>query len=134
MAQTIKQLIQRNKAAFDEKFFIESISLTYILINKAVKQIVKEELQQELMDQKIKTSFLLKFIKKNHLEVAGLKTKLPKKVIKDVELFIALYKEINQELKFQLPEKKIHDTAQLGINCIVMLNNSLLKIKNNGVN
>ena len=57
--------MQKNKEAFDEKFFIESINLTYILINKAVKQIVKEELEPELMDQKIKTSFLLKFIKKS---------------------------------------------------------------------
>lgn len=131
---TIKYLIQKNKEAFDNDYFIESISLTYILINKAVKQIVKEELQQELMDQKIKTSFLLKFIKKNHVDVPGLKTKLPKKIIKDIEHFITLYKEINQELKFQLPEKKIKDTAQLGLNCIVMLNTSLLKIKNNKVN
>lgn len=131
MNYTIKQLIQRNKKAFDEKFFIESVSLTYILINKAIKQIVKEELQQELNDQKIKTSFLLKFIKKNHLDVPGLKTKLPKKLIKDIEHFIKLYKEINRELKFQLPDKKIHDTAQLGVNCVIMLNNSLLKIKNN---
>lgn len=130
---TIKHLIQKNKEAFDNGYFIESISLTYILINKAVKQIVKDELQQELMDQKIKTSFLLKFIKKNHLEVPGLKAKLPKKVIKDVEHFITLYKEINRELKFQLPEKKINDTAQLGLNCMVMLNNNLLKIKNNKI-
>ena len=130
---TIKQLIQKNKEAFDNGYFIESISLTYILINKAVKQIVKEELQQELMDQKIKTSFLLKFIKKNHLDVPGLKTKLPKKVIKDIEHFISLYKEINRELKFQLPDKKINDTAQLGLNCTIMLNTSLLKIKNNKI-
>src|ERR1700752_626201 len=130
---TIKQLIQKNKEAFDNGYFIESISLTYILINKAVKQLVKEELQQELMDQKIKTSFLLKFIKKNHLDVPGLKTKLPKKVIKDIENFISLYKEINRELKFQLPDKKINDTAQLGLNCTIMLNTSLLKIKNNKI-
>lgn len=130
---TIKQLIQKNREAFDNGFFIESISLTYILINKAIKQIVKEELQQELLDQKIKTSFLLKYIKKNHLEVPGLKTKLPKKTIKDIEHFIALYKDINRELKFQWSDKKINDTAQLGINCIIMLNTSLLKIKNNKI-
>lgn len=133
MAITVKQLMQKNKDAFDQKYFIESISLTYILINKAIKQIVKEELQQELMDQKIKTSFLLRFIKKNHLEVPGLKTKMPKKIIKDISHFIKLYKEINRELKFQMPEKKIQDTAQLGINCVVMLNTSLVKIKNNKI-
>lgn len=63
----------------------------------------------------------------------GLKAKLPKKVIKEIELFISLYKTINQELKFQYPEKKIIETAQLGINCIVILNTGLVKIKNNKV-
>lgn len=52
MATTIQQLIQKNKKAFDEKFYIESICLTYILINKAIKQLVKEELQEELSEQK----------------------------------------------------------------------------------
>ena len=40
---------------------------------------------------------------------------------------------INKEIKYQYPEKKITETAQLGINCIVMLNTSLLKIKSNKV-
>jgi hypothetical protein len=56
-----------------------------------------------------------------------------KKLIKDIELFIILYKMISKELKYQYPEKKISETAQLGINCIVILNTSLVKIKNNKV-
>ena len=44
MAITIKQLIDNNKKAFDAGFFIESINLSYILLNKALKQIVKDEL------------------------------------------------------------------------------------------
>lgn len=133
MATTIQQLIRKNKKAFDDKFYIESICLTYILINKAIKQLVKDELQEELNGQKIKTTLLLKFIKKHHLQVPGLKAKLPKKVIKEIELFISLYKIINQELKFQYPEKKIIETAQHGLNCIVILNHNLVKIKNNKV-
>ena len=43
MATTIKLLIEKNKSAFDSKFFIESLSLSYILVNKALKQIVKDE-------------------------------------------------------------------------------------------
>ena len=47
MAVTIKQLIDKNKKAFDDKHFIESINLSYILVNKALKQIVKDEFKQE---------------------------------------------------------------------------------------
>ncbi len=134
MATTIKHLINKNKQAFDNDYFIESIHLSYILINKALKQIVKDELKQELIDQKIKISTLLSCIKKEHQVNPNLKTKLSKKVTKDIELFVLLFKLIHKELKYQFPEKKILETAQLGINCVVILNTSLIKIKNNSVN
>lgn len=133
MAVTIKQLIEKNKKGFDNAYFIESINLSYILINKALKQIVKDELKQEVIEQKIKTSNLISHIKKELTVNPTLKSKVSKKVIKDIELFITLYKAIAKELKYQYPEKKITETAQLGINCIVILNTSLLKIKNNKV-
>jgi len=133
MATTIKQLIEKNKKAFDNSYLIESINLSYILINKALKQIVKEELKQEIIENKIKTSNLISHIKKELIANPTLKTKVSKKVIKDIELFIDLYKSITKELKFQYPEKKITETSQLGINCIIILNTSLLKIKNNKV-
>lgn len=133
MAVTIKQLIEKNKKGFDNGYFIESINLSYILINKALKQIVKDELKQEVIEQKIKTSNLISHIKKELNTNPALKSKIAKKVIKDIELFIDLYKSIAKELKYQYPEKKITETAQLGINCIVILNTSLLKIKNNKV-
>lgn len=133
MAVTIKQLIEKNKKAFDNSYFMESINLSYVLINKALKQIVKEELKQEVIENKIKTSNLIFHIKKEFLSNPSLKTKLSKKVMKDIELFIDLYKSIGRELKFQYPEKKITETSQLGINCIIILNTSLVKIKNNKV-
>lgn len=133
MTLTIKQLIDRNKQAFDQGFFIESINLSFILVNKALKQIVKEELKQEILDQKIKTSSLISGIKKELASNVALKKKVSKKVLKDIQLFSRLYKEINKELKFQFPEKKIAETSQLGINCIVILNTNLVKIKNNKV-
>ena len=133
MAVTIKQLIEKNKKGFDNGYFIESINLSYILINKALKQIVKDELKQEIIEQKIKTSNLISHIKKELNINPALKSKISKKVIKDIELFIDLYKAIAKELKYQYPEKKIAETSQLGINCIVILNTSLLKIKNNKV-
>jgi hypothetical protein len=133
MATTIKQLIDKNKKAFDDSYFIESINLSYILINKALKQIVKEELKQDIIENKIKTANLISHVKKEFLQNPFLKNKLSKKVIKDIELFIELYKSIFKELKFQYPEKKIHETSQLGINCIIILNTSLVKIKNNKV-
>jgi hypothetical protein len=133
MATTIKQLIDKNKNAFDNSYFIESINLSYILINKALKQIVKEDLKQEVIDNKIKTQNLISHIKKEFLLNPSLKSKLSKKVLKDIELFIDLYKSIFRELKFQYPEKKITETSQLGINCIIILNTCLVKIKNNKV-
>ena len=133
MAVTIKHLIEKNKQGFDNGYFIESINLSYVLLNKALKQIVKDELQQEIIDQKIKTSNLISHIKKELESNPTLKTKVSKKVIKDIELFIDLYKSIAKELKYQYPEKKINETAQLGINCIIILNTSLVKIKNNKV-
>ncbi len=133
MAITIKQLLDKNKKSFDNQCFIESINLSYILTNKALKQIVKDELNQEVLEQKIKTSNLINHIKKEFVANPALKSKLSKKVVKDIELFIKLYKAIGKELKYQYPEKKIFETAQLGINCIVILNTSLVKIKNNAV-
>lgn len=134
MALTIKQLIDKNKKAFDDGFFIESINLSYILLNKALKQIMKDELKQEVIEQKIKTSNIINHVKKEFVSNPALKTKLSKKAIKDIELFVDLYKSIGKELKYQYPEKKITETSQLGINCIIILNTSLVKIKNNQVN
>ena len=134
MSVTIKQLIDKNKKGFDNCFFIESINLSYILINKALKQIVKDQLKQDVIERKMKTPNLINHIKKE-LEInPSLKTKLSKKVVKDIELFIDLYKSIGKELKYQYPEKKITETAQLGINCIIILNNNLIKIKHSPIN
>lgn len=133
MPVTIKQLIDKDKKAFDNNYYIESISLSYVLINKALKQIVKDDLKQEIITPKIKTQNLITHIKKELISTPSLKTKVSKKLIKDIELFIDLYKSISKELKYQYPEKKITETAQLGINCIIILNTSLLKIKNNKV-
>lgn len=133
MAITIKQLIDKNKSAHDAAFYIESINLSYVLINKALKQIVKEDLKLQLLDQKIKTSNLIGLIKKNTSENPLLKKKVSNKLIKDLKLFITLYKTITKELKFQYPEKKIVDSAKLGIDCIIILNTTLVKIKNNKI-
>lgn len=133
MALTIKQLIEKNKKAFDSNHLIESINLSYILLNKALKQIVKDDFRHEVIDAKIKTTLLIKFIKKQLKANPEIKIKLNGKAIKDIELFIDLYKSINKELKYQYPEKKIAETAQHGINCIVILNTSLVKIKNNNI-
>jgi hypothetical protein len=133
MAVTIKQLIDKNKSSFDNGYFLESINLSYILLNKALKQIIKDELNQELVDNKIKTSVIIRHIKSELISNPAFKIKLSKKVVKDIDLFIKLYKSILSELKYQYPEKKITDTAQLGINCIVILNTSLIKIKHNKI-
>ncbi|MES2567313.1 MAG: hypothetical protein V4565_10625 [Bacteroidota bacterium] len=129
----IKHIIDRNKKAFDTSYFIESLNLSYILINKAIKQIVRDDLNHQIIEPRIKTTELITHIKKEIDFNPAIKNKLSKKAIKDIELFTELYKTINKELKYQYPEKKITETAQLGINCVVILNTSLLKIKNNKV-
>lgn len=133
MSVTIKKLIEKNKKSYDNGFYIESICLSYILLNKALKQIIKEHLKGDNLEQKIKTTELISFIKKELIVNPEIKTKVSKKVIKDIEQFSKLYKSIYKEMKSQYPEKKIIETSQLGINCIVILNTSLLKIKNNKI-
>jgi hypothetical protein len=133
MAITIKTLIDKNKTAYDSKYYIESLSLSYILINKALKHLFKDEFKVEEIDQKIKTEDLISKLKKESVKNQNLKIKLTKTLLKDIELFLILYKLLHKELKFQFPEKKIQDTATLGINCIIILNTSLVKIKNNPV-
>ena len=78
MAVTIKTLIDKNKSAYDAKFFIESLSLSYTLINKALKQIVKDEFDIELIDQKIKTADLVSQLKKELDTHPTLKSKVSK--------------------------------------------------------
>ena len=133
MAVTIKTLIDKNKTAYDCSYYIESLSLSYILINKALKHIANVEFNVEQIDQKIKTLDLVSQLKKEVIKNQNLKAKISKTLLKDIELFLKLYKLLHKELKFQFPEKKIQDTATLGINCIIILNTSLVKIKNNSV-
>lgn len=133
MAVTIKTLIDKNKKAYDSKYYIESLSLSYILINKALKHLLKDEFKVGEIDQKIKTEDLISKLKKETVKNQNLKSKISKTLLKDIVLFLKLYKLLHKELKFQFPEKKIQDTATLGINCIIILNTSLVKIKNNSV-
>ncbi len=131
MTTTIKTLITKNKLAFDSHFYIESVCLSYILINKALKQVVKNDLQNDAIELKIKTSNLIQLVK-NELNVnPNLKSKISKKILKDIKHFNKLYKQVFEEIKYQYSEKKIFETAQLGINCIAILNTTLIKIKNN---
>ncbi|MFO0322408.1 MAG: hypothetical protein ACK504_08270 [Bacteroidota bacterium] len=134
MAQTIKTLIKKNKLAFDSKFYIESLSLSYILINKALKQVVKDHFKIALNDHKLKTSDLISQIKKEFIKNPGVKIRITKTAVRDIEYFLKLYKSLYKELKYQYPEKKIEDTANLGISCLVILNTSLIKIKNSAFN
>lgn len=102
----IKSLLDKNKKSFDNGYYIESINLSYILINKALKQIAKEELNEEDLENKIKTSNLIARIKQGFLTNPLLKTKISKTVIKNIELFNTHYKTISKEIKYQYPQKK----------------------------
>ncbi len=131
MSPALKQLVTRNKLAFDSKFYIESLSLSYILINKELKELVKKDLPVDALEVKIKTTDLIKIIKKELKENSILKAKLSKKVFNEVIHFNRLYKDVYKELKFQYSEKKIFETAKLGIDCVAMLHTNILKAKHN---
>ncbi len=131
MSPALKHLVTKNKLAFDSKFYIESLSLSYILINKELKELVKKDLPPDTLELRIKTTDLIKIIKKELNDNPGLKAKLSKKVLKEVIHFNKLYKEVYREVKFQYSEKKIFETAKLGIDCVAMLHTNIMKVKNN---
>jgi hypothetical protein len=97
------------------------------------KNMSDHEIDKYITAKKIKTVDLVGQLKKELAAHPTLKSKVSKKLVKDISLFLDLYKLLHKELKFQFPEKKIQDAATLGINCIIILNTSLVKIKNNKV-
>ena len=54
------------------------------------------------MNQKTKTAYLIAHIKKEILNNPNIKASISKKAMKDIVLFVSLYKEIFKELKFMV--------------------------------
>jgi hypothetical protein len=64
MAITIKQLIDKNKSAYDAAFFIESINLSYVLI-KGTPRLISQISNKHILINNIINSFTIKYIENN---------------------------------------------------------------------
>ena len=130
MALTIKDLIQKNRNAHKQHFYIESVYLSYNLLRKVLRQVLLEE---KLLGAKGKAK-LSEYIKivKTHYEVSPtFSRKIKKSVFKTISDFNADFKTVNKELKYQYPELKLKHTSQKGINALVLLHTSIIKLKSN---
>jgi hypothetical protein len=127
---TIKNLIDRNKKAYENHFYIEATNLSYLLIAKALKQITKEE-RINILFNPAKLNDYIKALKIQYNKAPLFKKKLKKTIYRQIVEFNSEYKLVIKELKFQYPEIKILNTAKRGINIVIQLNTTLIKLKAN---
>lgn len=127
---TVKQLIDKNKKAFKDQFFVESLGLSYILIIRALKQITNEE-GITMQEPQAKLSAYIKVLKVHYNARPQFKKKLKKDIYRHIVQFNNDHKVITKELKYQYPEVKIRNTARSGFQIVIKLNTTLIKLKNN---
>lgn len=130
MALSIKELIEKNKNAFKHQYYIESTNLSYGLITKALKQIISEEKLNTVVTR-MKLSDCIKVFKQHYSTSPTFKKKLKKKVYKNICEFNEDYKMVTKELKYQYPELKLKHTSKRGIDIMVNLNTTLIKLRSN---
>lgn len=130
MALNIKELIEKNKKAYKEQYYIESVNLSYGLITKALKQILAEE-KISPGTSRMKLNDCIKIFKEQYSKSPVFKKKLKKNVYRNICEFNADYKLLNKELKYQYPELKLKHTSKRGLEIMVNLNTSLVKIRSN---
>jgi hypothetical protein len=130
MALTIKELIQKNRNAHKQHFYIESVYLSYNLIGKILRQTLIEE---KILNAKTKAKLAeyIKAVKAQHAASPNFQRKIKRSVLKTVIEFNMDFKTVNKELKYQYPELKLKATSQKGINALVLLYTSLVKLKSN---
>lgn len=130
MALSIKELIQKNKNAHKQHFYIESVYLSYNLIGKVLRQALSEEkVANEVA--KAKLSEYIKAAKAHYVKSPMFTKKIKKSVLKTISDFNNDFKTVNKELKYQYPELKLKVASQKGINALVLLHTSLVKLKSN---
>lgn len=130
MALSIKELIEKNKSAYKNQYYIESVNLSYGLITKALKQIISEE-KISTGSTRLKLSDCIKILKQQYTSSLEFKKKLKKSVYKNICEFNADYKTVNKDLKYQYPELKLKHTSKRGIDIMVNLNTTLIKLRSN---
>lgn len=130
MALTIKDLIQKNKTAHKQHFYIESVYLSYNLLGKVLRQVLLEEKVLGTKG-KAKLSDYIKRVKAHYVVSPTFNRKIKKSVFKTISDFNSDFKTVNKELKYQYPEVKLKSTSQKGINALVLLHTSIIKLKSN---
>lgn len=130
MALSIKELIEKNKTAYQHHYYIESVNLSYGLITKALKQIIAEE-NIGNGTSKMKLSDCIKVFKDHYAKSPVFKKKLKKNVYRNICEFNTDYKILNKELKYQYPELKLKNASKRGMDIMVNLNTTLIKIRSN---
>ncbi len=130
MALSIKQLVEKNKSAYKQQYYIESVNLSYGLITKALKQIISEE-KISSGEERMKLSDCIKIFKQHYITSPVFKKKLKKTVYKNICQFNSDYKSLSKEIKYQYPELKLKHASKRGIEIMVNLNTSLIKIRSN---
>ena len=130
MALTIKDLIQKNKTAHKQHFYIESVYLSYNLLGKVLRQVLLEE---KLLGSKgkAKLSEYIKAVKTQYDVSPAFSQKIKRSVLKTISDFNNDFKIVNKELKYQYPELKLKHTSQKGINALVLLHTTIIKLKSN---
>ncbi len=130
MALSIKELVEKNKSANKHQYYIESVNLSYGLITKALKQIITEE-KIPIATTRVKLSDCIKVFKQHYAKSPTFKMKLKKAVYKNICEFNTDYKSLNKELKYNYPEVKLRHTSKRGIDIMVNLNTTLIKLRSN---
>lgn len=130
MALSIKELIEKNKKAYTQHFYIESAYLSQSLITKALKQITREE-KIQLNVIKPKLSDCVKALKQEYKKGPAFKSKRKKALYNNICVFNKDYKSASKELKYQYPELKLKHTAKRGIEIVASLHATLIKLKAN---
>jgi len=128
MALSIKELIEKNRNAHKQHFYIESVYLSYNLIGKILRQALTEE-RIKPVKTKAKLTDYIKTAKALYNKSPVFTKKIKRSVLKSVNDFNSEFKTVNKELKYQYPELKLKAASQKGINTLVLLHTSLIKLK-----
>jgi len=128
-----KDLVLRTKKAFDNHCYIETISLSHLLIFSSLKLLCKSE-GIKIQTSPPKFNDYLKAVKTTYSQNPELSKKFKKSAFNRIVEFNSEYRKIMKQLKFQYPEIKIMNTAKNGMNTITIVNTELIKLRSNKKN
>ncbi len=127
MALSTKDLLIKNQTAFKHNFYIESVYLSYSLINRELKHIIQKEKIAQSTHQ-MKLSDAIKQMKIVYEKNPLFTKKLKKSIFKGICEFNSEYKLVTKEMKYHYPEIQLKNCAKKGLDVLVKLNTSLIKL------